>query len=75
MLFKIRGYYITHVEGYIEAENTYEAQQKAKYGRHWKISPNTIHVEELAVSYITEVDEISPYSMFKTQSYYKESNE
>ena len=37
MLFKVRGYYITHVEGYIEAENTYEAQQKAKYGRNWKI--------------------------------------
>jgi hypothetical protein len=61
-LFKIYGQYITYVEGYVEAEDTYEAQQKAKYGRHWKISPNTVHVEELAVSSITEVDEISPYS-------------
>ena len=74
-LFKINGHYITYVEGYIEAETANEAQHKAKYGRHWKIKPNTIPVQELTVNYATEVDNISSYSMLKAQPFHKENNE
>jgi len=74
-LFKINGHYITYVEGYIEAENANEAQHKAKYGRHWKINPNAIPVQELAVNYVTEVNDISPYSTLKVQLFRKENNE
>jgi hypothetical protein len=71
-LFKVNGHYLTYVEGYIEAEDSADAQQKAKYGRHWKTNPNTIPIQELAVNYITEVDTISAYSALKTQPFYNE---
>ena len=74
-LFKVNGHYITYIEGYIEAENIRDAQQKAIFGRHWKASPNTIPMQELTVNYITEVDEISPHPLLKTKIFHKESNE
>jgi len=76
-LFKVHGHYLTLVEGYIEAENSHEAQQKAKYGRHWEITPNTIPIEELTVNYITKVDAIYPYKVLQTKpfTFSKRNNE
>ena len=74
-LFKVNGHYITYVEGYVEAENVSDAQQKAKYGRHGKTNPNAIPMQELAVNYVTEVDNISLYYMLKTQPFHKEKTE
>ena len=77
-LYKINGHYLTYVEGYIKAETANEARQKAKYGRHWEVSPNEVSIHELAIDYVKEVDEIGLPTMLKTKvhpAFAKGSNE